>query len=97
MEETEVSIEFIKACALHPDTWSRWTPDEIIEKVPQDLPFDQKVMISALPNGVWVILDTHDNILFSSAPIKIIMEDEKSANRTDILTALLGVFITPKS
>ena len=92
MEETEISTDFLMACALHPDTWFRWVPEEIVERVPkliENLPLDKRVSISCMPNGIWVIADSEHNVLFSTSPVKI-LKDEKPAERLNIFKMLFA-------
>ncbi len=74
MEETEISVEFLMACALHPNTWFAWVPEEIISKIP----LNQKVTISCTPDKVWIVADENQNIILSTEPTKILKTNEST-------------------
>jgi hypothetical protein len=88
MEETEISVDFLMTCALHPGTWFAWVPETIIDKVP----LNTKVSISCTPDGVWIIADKEHNLLFSTEPTTIIKTDEsvKGVNVLKLLFAALA-------
>ena len=94
MEETIMSVDFLMACALHPDTWFAWVPEDIIAHVPLDV----RVSVSCTPDKVWISADQAHAVLWSSAPVSIELDRSISNEMTKaILQKCLYASLTPNT
>jgi hypothetical protein len=91
---TEITPYVLMCCALHPDTWNSWIPQEVLDKIP----FDTRISISCTPNSIWIIANDKHEVLWSSEPVTIIDDNIDVKNMLAMLYAtVLPVDNGPKA
>lgn len=93
-EITEVTPEFLMACALHPSCWPTWVIQDLLDAVVTNIDPSTPFSISCTPNGVWIVANKQYEVLLCTGPVVILPSETKppeelAANNSTFFKALV--------
>lgn len=81
-EITEITPEFLMACAIHPTCWQTWVLEELLDAIVTNIEPTTPFSISCTPDGVWIVANKQYEVLLCTAPVVILPSETKPNEET---------------